>query len=242
MSKPIIVFIVLVSLIAGLFVYLYYYYEPENNISEEKVSLNIYSQDSKTKEKLESDINIYVDGVLIKEIESEKYASIVYDVFANRSVEILGYNTEGYYNSIKRIKTNISENQRIILNLEKAGSFSLIKEYSSKEKMQINLSYSGNIKNSYGCIDWTSSIAYVDTDIFKKIDAPQEYNQFVKCFEIEPGSYELKIKSYTALDENDKIKIVVFDKDITSNNNQLNVFYEERDLGAKNEVFEFNIN
>lgn len=237
MRKSIIISIIIIFILIGIFVALYFFYEKPKTeeIINEYVNLNIITQ---FKDKPIS-TGYKIEGCGInKNSETQEFGAIQERVLINCSVKISNYNliNQKFYTSSKELFTKEKDN-RILLNLDEAGKISIKQDKKLGEGIiHLTIFSYGLYKNLGMCAKWSSHIITIRPGLTERSKV-LEYNNYDRCYnfnlDLKDNSTVLPLdyKYFSSLDGRDFIKLIFFDQDC---NGDCVIFKNNTDIGGTN--------
>lgn len=218
MGKAWVMFVILLLIGGG--VYLYYKYEkPKQENINEMTNLSIYAIDD-TGRLIKTGYDIYSDNSLLKSGETLSQAPILEQVPKNSFIEVKNRNIDfqNYYfcswnNSLIR-EENIS---RVKLDLIEPSPI----EVNKLNNLNFSLQTSREFRNLIVCVKYTVDFIYVKALNYTEMEnKPKLYEDYDKCYAtnitIKKGEIKylnLVYKIWGSLDPKDNLKIAFIDSD-----------------------------
>jgi len=214
-TKSIVAIIILVILLAGIIFSMYFIFEkPEKE--KEIIFKNVFFmiKNNDTKESLNENIIINVDGSRYKNITSQIGSFILAKVPINKSIGI-HVDIPDYYEFFDNLffDENLT-NDRYIIKLNKKGNITM--DYNLLEKeIHMNFYKDGVIKNPVMCIDYSNKFIYFKSKDYSIKNG--KINDEYKCFFIGEDFTEkdniLNFNYFGELTKDDYLNIRIYDED-----------------------------
>lgn len=257
MNKTLLFFAIIIIVIAGTLIALYFLYEKpkQQDVNVEQVKLNIYTFDKYNQTQLSTNFLVLQNGNIFYNGSTVEGGGLLLNVSINNSYTIKTFNKEGqnYYTTYKDLDffgSNFAP-QRIELLLEQPGDLNATitqDDYYIIDTLTLT-SLNRDIKNVAICVKWSVNLISVTVEGFnftlKPIEKFPKYRLYDKCYQVgtlvnnTPVIIVLSPTAYIDKTPQDFINIVIIDEDCYKN--ECKIDENGQDLGMQDVVIQSNL-
>lgn len=234
-----IVIVILLVIIGGGITYAYLTYEkPIKDADEQIYNISLYSVDSFTKDLLQTDYQVLVNGITDKIGKTTTSGAILLRYPKNSSVFIESLDKNLYNSKVQAIPNN-DNLTRVELSLDRPGNLTIQtvnKFFDWDNIITFNLTTDYYFKNLILCTEWSYAVIFVKSNYS---EMPEPLNTFDRCWNTgisidrtTPQNITLTYKLMNSFKEGDYIKIYFIDSE-----NDITGINESKDYWAPNKNY-----
>lgn len=211
MNNGIIVLCILIFIIVGGLIYIYYVYEKPQEINDFVYSnITVYAFDAE--KRIEID---YIIESLNSSINSSTFltGAIQHQILVNNSFKVYNVNNI-YYKTEISIQNDHPDNYRINLNLTKPGNLEIYQYgiFGIDTSIDLKTIVSGVYLDSKLCLDWSTHLIKVELENYNMTNKTiYDRCYYVGNLKDEEKIFKLKYKQFGKLDSRDFIDVYFID-------------------------------
>jgi hypothetical protein len=219
MRIGIIIFVVIILIISGILVYVYFKVEkPKHDETLQYVDLSIFAREIGLQVYNETGYKLYSNGLFLSEGKTAKYGGVLEKIPLNKTILITSFNLENqdYYIYNKTFETSENKTYRVDLDLVKPGnlSFEQVGIFSNNEFLYLNATAIGENRGLYYCITWSKHIIFANSILDTRV---VRNDSLIKCYDfgnLQNGSKKeirIEYKKFGIIDKDDFILLKFYD-------------------------------